>query len=86
MTVHLVIAFLFIAAMAALAKKVSLMSASTDSLASSVALLSDQVAMVAAAIQSLKALPKPDPADVAAVDKAVSDIQKATATLQAAIA
>ncbi len=86
MSVYLAIAFLFtIAALAATAKKVSIMSSSTDSLTAAVAALSAQVASVAEAFASLKAMPKQDPADTAAIGKAVDDIQAATASLQAAL-
>ena len=87
MTPWLVLASLlsvFIAAVAALTRKVRTMSASTDSLFAAVSDLSVQVTAVAAEVAHLKA-GQTSPADTAAVDKAVSEIKAATDALRAAL-
>lgn len=87
MSVYLVVASLFsiiIVAVAALSKKVSQMSASTDSLASAVASLSDATVRAVAKINELRA-GQSDPVTTAAVDKAVLDLQTATAALVSAV-
>ncbi len=84
----LVVASLFavvILAIAALTRKVVLMSASTDSLFAAVSDLSVQVTAVKDKVDALKA-GQSDPADTAAVEKAVQDIKAATSALASAIA
>jgi len=88
MTVYLVTSALFsfiIVAVAALTRQVRIsMSQSTDTLFAAVSDLSVQVTAVAAKVAELKAT-QANPSDTAAVDKAVTDIQAATAALKAAI-
>lgn len=87
MTYYLVVASLFsviITAIAALTRRVSSMSDSTNALFSALSDLSVQVAAVSAKVAELKAS-QPDPAEAAAVAKAVTDIQAATAALKAVL-
>ncbi len=65
-------------------RRIRHMSASTDSLSAAVADLAMAVSVAIAAIQDLKSK-LPDPADAAAVDKAVVDVMAASEALKAAV-
>ncbi len=85
MTLLLLVASYLLFSTFFLHQRIRSMSASTDALSTAVAALTAQTSTVVIAIAELRAAPKADPADTAAVDKAATDIIAAVASLQAAI-